>query len=71
MEKGGINEIEEFKTPIIKPKTKRRSSFFGFDSLSASRYDQQEIEEIYIKKLEKELKEWPISLINVNNKLKE
>ena len=45
-----------FPTPVIKATTRRRSSFFGYDSVTASptNVNQKEIYKAYFKKLQKE-----------------
>lgn len=51
-----MDEKYNFPTPVIKT-TRRRSSFFGYDSAlitSPTKGNQKEIYEAYFKKLQKE-----------------
>lgn len=47
-------EESEISFPVLKLKSKRRSSFFGFDPTPVPASTEKEEEEAYFKKLEKE-----------------
>lgn len=48
--------MESFNFSNIKPVTRRRSSFFGYDSETTSHTDSKSIQETYFEKLAKEQK---------------
>ena len=54
------------------PKIKRRSSFFGYNSVDSTgqreKSNAKEIE-LYMKKLQQEYNEWPTNYVRIKNKL--
>lgn len=65
-------EKELVKDIQCPPKIKRRSSFFGYNSVDSNvqreKCNAKDIE-LYIKKLQQEFDEWPKNYIRIKNKL--
>ena len=65
-------EVELEKDIQCPPKAKRRSSFFGYNSVDSAgqreKCNSKDIE-IYMKKLQQEFDEWPKNYVRIKNKL--